>query len=68
MPGSLLMMNAEGDTVVPAECARKLARAVPGTEHIWFPGTHYSIILFLPEALKRTGDFLKLPAGSVPNN
>lgn len=56
--GSLLMINGEKDTVVPADCARKLAAAVSKTEQVWLPCTHHGVVFFLPHALKRTADHL----------
>jgi dienelactone hydrolase len=62
--GSLLMVNAEHDTVVPPPCARKLAGAVRDAQLVWLPANHHTIVLFLPETLKRTVDFLSgMPGG-----
>jgi dienelactone hydrolase len=47
------MFNARDDRVVPATNARILAQSIGITEkqHIWFPGGHYTIALFMPAVL-----------------
>ena len=54
----VLMINARSDEVVPGACAAALA-AASGAKIKWYPGTHYTIALFLPVALGRVvGHFL----------
>jgi len=47
----VLMINALDDKVVPPASARKLASA-SGARIRWYKASHYSMVLFLPAALK----------------
>ena len=48
----VLMINARSDEVVPNDCAEALAEA-GGAKIKWYPGTHYTVALFMPVALGR---------------
>jgi len=56
--GSVLMLNARNDPVVPAACAEKLAATLHGVTHVWYDANHYTFALFAFDALKRIGEHL----------
>jgi dienelactone hydrolase len=55
----LLMLNADQDEVIPRECTESLWRAFGEPEIVWYPGGHYSVARFLPNALHRVTEFFK---------
>jgi dienelactone hydrolase/predicted choloylglycine hydrolase len=56
--GSVLMLSADADTVVPAEQAKRFAQALAGCEHVWYAANHYTFAVHAFGALQRTGDHL----------
>lgn len=56
----VLMLNGARDKLVPPECAWALGRAA-GAEIVWYPASHYSAALFLPDALGRLKQFFNAP-------
>lgn len=48
----VIMINATGDEIVPADCARRLAEA-GGAKQSWYRAGHYTIALYLPVALQQ---------------
>jgi dienelactone hydrolase len=55
----VLMVNAKDDEVFPRASTMKLAHAYGDPELIMLPGNHYSVAVFLPAILERTGKFLR---------
>jgi len=53
-PATTWMINAQHDTVVPAENARALAEAIglDDDHHVWMAGNHYTSFLLLPGVLE----------------
>lgn len=56
--GSILMVNADADPVVPPECARAFARAAGGVKIHWIHGNHYALLRRALPVLKMLGDHL----------
>ena len=52
-PKKTWLYSATGDRVVPARNAKALADAasLDSKHHIWFPGNHYTGVLFLPQIM-----------------
>lgn len=53
----ILMLNALDDEVIPRACTDALWQAFGEPEIVWYPGGHYSVIRFLPNALERAAQF-----------
>jgi dienelactone hydrolase len=49
----VLMLNAQEDEIVPADCADKLAEAAMVNEIIWYPGSHTGLLKYAIDALFR---------------
>lgn len=55
----VLMVNARDDEVFPMACTMKLVHAYGDPQLMMLPGNHYSVAVFLPVVLARTGEFLR---------
>lgn len=53
----ILMLNALEDEVIPRPCTDALWEALGQPEIVWYPGGHYTVIRFLPNALDRVSGF-----------
>jgi dienelactone hydrolase len=53
----ILMLNADQDEIIPRECTESLWQAFGQPEIVWYPGGHYSVARFLPNALQRVTEF-----------
>jgi dienelactone hydrolase len=59
----ILMLNADQDEIIPRECTESLWKAFGEPDIVWYPGGHYSVARFLPNAIQRVTDFF---AKAVP--
>lgn len=57
-PGSVLLINAENDDVIPRECTEQLWKAMGGPRINWIKANHYSIALALPQILNQSAEHL----------
>ncbi len=58
-PASVLMVDADRDSIVPPPCARALAAAIGGGVKVhWIRGDHYALLLHALSVLKLLGDHL----------
>jgi dienelactone hydrolase len=53
----ILMLNADQDEIIPRECTESLWKAFGEPEIVWYPGGHYSVARFLPNAIHRVTEF-----------
>jgi dienelactone hydrolase len=53
----ILMLNADQDEIIPRACTESLWRAFGEPEIVWYPGGHYSVARFLPNAISRATQF-----------
>jgi dienelactone hydrolase len=62
-PAATWLYSGKYDEVVPPSSSRALAKAarLPAGHHIEFPGSHYSGVLFLPQAVQEMSDRMKEP-------
>ncbi|HEY3226909.1 MAG TPA: dienelactone hydrolase family protein [Planctomycetota bacterium] len=57
-PGSVLLINAENDDVIPKECTDRLRDAMGGPRITWIKANHYSIAFALPQILSQSAEHL----------
>ncbi|HTF57348.1 MAG TPA: acetylxylan esterase [Planctomycetota bacterium] len=57
-PGSVLLINAENDDVIPKECTERLWIAMGGPRINWIKANHYSIAFALPQILNQSAEHL----------
>jgi dienelactone hydrolase len=53
----ILMLNATDDEVIPRPCTEALWKAFGEPEIHWYPGGHYSVARYLPNAMFRVVEF-----------
>jgi dienelactone hydrolase len=53
----ILMLNAKTDEVIPKECTESLWEAFGKPDIVWYEGGHYSVAVYLLDALRRTSTF-----------
>jgi dienelactone hydrolase len=53
----ILMLNAKTDEVIPKECTDSLWEAFGKPDIVWYEGGHYSVAVYLLDALRRTSTF-----------
>jgi len=52
-PGSVLMVNAKQDTIVPPECTEKLWEKMGKPEILWYDANHTGMIAYLFEIMEK---------------
>ncbi len=55
---SVLMINAKLDEIIPNECATMLSEKMGNAEIAWFEASHGTMLMFVPDILKRIVEFL----------